>query len=107
MQFLRTAFWVALAVAVALFCKANWITVQVKLWGDLVADAKLPVLIVTAFILGALPFWLVAQATRWRLGKRLQSTERALASAIAQSAPPTAPAITTPATPTTPEIAVP
>ncbi len=106
MQFLRTAFWVALAVAVALFCKANWITVQVKLWGDLVADAKLPVLIVIAFLLGALPFWLVARATRWRLGKRLQSTERALATMTAQVAPPAPPVVVeTPVTSVTPAVA--
>jgi hypothetical protein len=88
MQFLRTALWVVLAVALALFCKANWISVPVKLWGDMVADAKLPVLIVTAFLLGAVPFWIVARATRWRMKKRLESAERALASALAVPATP-------------------
>ncbi|PZU59326.1 MAG: hypothetical protein DI547_06925 [Sphingobium sp.] len=95
MQFLKTALWVVLAVALALFCKANWISVPVKLWGDLVADAKLPVLVVGAFVAGAAPFWIVARATRWRMRKRLESAERALASATAAAAatspPPPAP----------------
>lgn len=89
MQFLKTALWVVLAAAVALFCKANWISVPVKLWGDLVADTKLPVLIMGAFLLGAVPFWIAARATRWRMKKRLESTERALASAtVSVPAPP-------------------
>lgn len=92
MQFLKTAFWVVLAVAVALFCKANYVPVTVKLWGELVMETKLPVLIVGAFLLGALPFWIVARATRWRMKKKLLSTERALASATA--APPPPPAVT-------------
>ena len=93
MQFLKTALWVVLAVAVALFCKANWVSVPVKLWGDLVADTKLPILMVAAFLLGALPIWIVSSATRWRLKKRLESTERALASATAVVTPPPLPVI--------------
>ncbi len=94
MQFLKTALWVVLAVAVALFCKANWVSVPVKLWGDLVADIKLPILMIAAFLLGAIPFWILAGATRWRLKKRLESTERALASAttIAVTPPSVVPA---------------
>lgn len=88
MQFLKTAFWVVLAVAIALFTKANYVPVTVKLWGDLVMETKLPVLVVGAFLAGAVPFWIMARATRWRMRKRLESTERALASAIASSPPP-------------------
>lgn len=87
MQFLRTAFWVVLAVAVALFCKANFLPVKVKLWGDLVMETKLPVLMIGAFLLGAVPFWIMSRATRWRMRKRLDSMERALASATAAPAP--------------------
>ena len=87
MQFLKTAFWVVLAVALALFCKANWVSVSVKLWGDMVADTKLPVLVVGAFLLGAIPFWIMARATRWRLKKRLESAERALVSATTSTVP--------------------
>ncbi|PBN44309.1 LapA family protein [Sphingobium sp. D43FB] len=89
MQFLRTAFWVVIAVALAFFCMANYVPVTVRLWGDLVMETKLPVLLIGAFLLGALPFWIMARATRWRLKRRLDSTERALA---AVTTPPTAPA---------------
>lgn len=79
MQFIKTALWVILAVALALFCKANWISVPIKLWGDTVADTKLPVLVVSAFLLGLLPMWVFARIARWRIRRRLDSAEQALA----------------------------
>lgn len=92
MQFLRTAFWVVIAVALAFFCMANYKDVEVTLWGDLVMETKLPVLLIGAFLLGALPFWIMARATRWRMRRRLTSAERALAAATAAAAPPPSPA---------------
>lgn len=91
MQFLRTAFWVVIAVALAFFCMANYVPVTVRLWGDMVMETKLPVLLIGAFLLGALPFWVMARATRWRMRRRLDSTERALVAATAAVAPPPAP----------------
>ena len=95
MQFLRTAFWVVVAVGLAFFCMANYVPVTVRLWGDMVMETKLPVLLIGAFLLGALPFWVMARATRWRLRRRLDSTERALVAATAVAAPAPAPAFTT------------
>ena len=92
MQFLRTAFWVVIAVALAFFCMANYVPVTVRLWGDMVMETKLPVLLIGAFLLGALPFWIMARATRWRLKRRLDSAERALAVTAAA----TPPAVVTP-----------
>jgi len=87
MNFLKTAFWVIIAVALALFTKANWAIapsysgyVPVKLWGDIILETRLPVLIVIAFLLGLLPTWLWGRACRWRLQRKLSSAERALAS---------------------------
>jgi uncharacterized integral membrane protein len=88
MQFLRTAFWVVIAVGLAFFCMANYVPVTVRLWGDMVMETKLPVLLIGAFLLGALPFWIMARATRWRLRRRLDSTERALVVATTAAAPP-------------------
>jgi uncharacterized integral membrane protein len=93
MQFLRTAFWVVIAVALAFFCMANYVPVTVRLWGDMVMETKLPVLLIGAFLLGALPFWIMARATRWRMRRRLDSSERALAAATAAAAPPAVPVI--------------
>ncbi|WP_088184358.1 lipopolysaccharide assembly protein LapA domain-containing protein [Sphingobium sp. Z007] len=91
MQFLRTAFWVVIAVGLAFFCMANYVPVTVRLWGDMVMETKLPVLLIGAFLLGALPFWIMARATRWRLKRRLHSTEKALVVATAAAAPPPPP----------------
>lgn len=99
MQFLRTAFWVVIAVALAFFCMANYVPVTVRLWGDMVMETKLPVLLVGAFLLGALPFWIMARATRWRMKRKLESTERALVAATTASAPAPAPVITTDSAP--------
>ncbi|ETI64352.1 hypothetical protein C100_07630 [Sphingobium sp. C100] len=91
MQFLRTAFWVVIAVALVFFCMANYVPVTVRLWGDLVMETKLPVLLIGAFLLGALPFWVMARATRWRLKRRLDNTQRALVAATAAPAVPATP----------------
>jgi uncharacterized integral membrane protein len=111
MQFLRTAFWVILAVAIALFCKANNRPLEVKIWGDIVWETRIWFPILLAFLLGALPLWLVGRATKWRLKRKLDSTEKALAtattisvapasSALPSVVPPAAP-IVTPADPAT------
>ena len=94
MNFLKTAFWVIVAVALALFTKANWIVaptysgyVPVKLWGDVILETRLPVLIIAAFLLGLVPMWLWARSTKWQIKRKLNSTERALASSIASQQP--------------------
>lgn len=80
MQFLRTLFWIVIAVLIALFSYHNWTPVTVSLWSGLRLDSKLPVLIIAAFLLGMVPTLLLYQATRWRLRRRLESAERQLAS---------------------------
>jgi lipopolysaccharide assembly protein A len=76
MQFLKTLFWVLLAVVVALFAKANWQPVTVKLWNDIVADVQLPLLLVLAFLLGWLPTWLILRARIWSLNRRIEALDR-------------------------------
>jgi uncharacterized integral membrane protein len=75
MSFLRTLFWIVVAVVVALFCFNNWTRVSLNLWNGLVLDTKLPVLLLVAFLLGLLPTLILWQATRWRLRRRIQSSE--------------------------------
>lgn len=97
MQFLRTAFWVILAVAIALFCKANNRPMEVKIWGDIVWETRIWFPILLAFLLGALPLWLISRATKWRLKRKLDSVEKALAAATLSSAPaPTVAPVLTP-----------
>lgn len=101
MQFLRTAFWVILAVAIALFCKANNRPMEVKIWGDIVWETRIWFPILLAFLLGALPLWLVGRATKWRLKRKLDSVEKALVAATVIPVAPSPPAapILTPAVP--------
>jgi len=49
MQFLKTVFWVLVAVVAVLFASWNWHPVTVNLWANLQADIKLPVLLLIAF----------------------------------------------------------
>jgi putative membrane protein len=74
MQFLKTLFWVVLTVILVLWAKANWFTVELKLWGGLVADVKLPIVILTAFLLGFLPTLIVHHARLWSLKRRIEQT---------------------------------
>ena len=76
MQFLKTLFWVLIAVLVSLFARANWTTVTLNLWGDIQAETKLPVLLLIAFLIGLLPTWLVMRARMWTLRRRIDSMER-------------------------------
>ena len=88
MQFLKTAFWVVLAVLIALFSYSNWTPVTVRLFGDYVVDTALPIVVVVSFLLGVVPMWLLHKATRWRMGRKLDSVERALASVRPAFPPP-------------------
>lgn len=79
MQFLKTLFWVLIAVAAMLFAFNNWILVTVNLWSGLQLDTRLPILLIGAFLLGLVPTLLLHRATRWSLKRKLSTMERALA----------------------------
>lgn len=74
MQFLRTLFWVVLAVFLAIIARNNWIDVTINLWGSLQADIKLPLLVLIAALLGFLPTFLWQRAKLWRLERRIAIT---------------------------------
>jgi putative membrane protein len=76
MQFLKTLFWVAVAVTMVLFASVNWEPVTIRLWGGLEADVKLPVLVLAAFLLGFLPMLAVHRARMWSLKRRIENFER-------------------------------
>jgi uncharacterized integral membrane protein len=76
MQFLKTLFWVLIAVVLALFASRNWSDVTLSLWGDIQADIKLPVLLLIVFLLGFLPTWLILRARLWSHGRRIDAMER-------------------------------
>ena len=76
MQFLKTLFWVLLAVLLVLFASRNWADVTLNLWGNIQADINIPLLLVIVFMLGVLPTWLIMRARLWSLKRRLDVTER-------------------------------
>ena len=71
MRFLITLGWMVVAVLLALFSYRNWRDVTVDLWGPLQADIKLPILLLTLFLLGFVPLWLVMRGKVWGLRRRL------------------------------------
>lgn len=88
MQFLKTLFWVLLAVFLALLASRNWFDVSLSLWGDVQADIKAPVLLLAVFLLGFLPPFLILRARLWALRRRIEVQERQIAP------PPVTPAVT-------------
>lgn len=80
MQFLKTLLWVLLTFLFLLFSVANWETsvsengrVIINLWGGLVVETRLPVLVLFAFLLGFLPTLVVFGTRAWSLRRRLES----------------------------------
>jgi uncharacterized integral membrane protein len=85
MRFLKTLFWVLVAVVVVLFAIRNWTEVTVDLWGDIEADIKIPVLLAIFFLIGWLPTWLVMRAKLWTCRRRLGALERTGVSPVPSS----------------------
>ena len=89
MQFLRTLFWVVIAVFLAVLATRNWHDVTMNLWGNIQVDIKLPVLLLLMFLIGFLPPFLLLRARIWTLRKRLEAHDRDRITA-APPAPPAA-----------------
>ena len=85
MQFLKTLFWVVVAVIAVLFAISNWEPVTIKLWAGLEADVKLPVLVGIALLIGFLPTFFVYRARLWALRRRFDT--QATAHVVSHPAP--------------------
>ena len=83
MQFLKTLFWVLVAVIVVLFAYRNWAPVTLNLWDDIQADINIPLLLLVFFLLGFLPTWLLMRTRLWSYRRRLDALERTRASTSA------------------------
>jgi lipopolysaccharide assembly protein A len=97
MQFLKAIFQAFIAVVAAIFAYNNWTPITVNLWGGVVLDTVLPLLLLIAFLIGLIPTLLLYRTTRWRLRRKLDSTEKALASVQSAPASPAVPATMPPA----------
>ena len=82
MQFLKTLFWVLIAVLVALFSFRNWFDVTVNLWGDIQADIKLPILLLIVFLIGFAPTWSLMRTRIWSHRRRIEAMERSRLAAM-------------------------
>ena len=89
MQFLKAIFQAFIVVIAAIFAYNNWMPVTVNLWGGVVLDTVLPVLLLIAFLLWLLPTLLLYRTTRWRLRRKLDTTEKALANVQSYTPSPT------------------
>jgi hypothetical protein len=78
MKLLRSIFWLLVVALLVAFSMSNWYAVKVTIWANLVVDAKLPALVIGAYLLGMVPTWLIYRATRWRLSRRITTLENAL-----------------------------
>ena len=87
MQFLKTIFWVVIAVVLVAFSISNWTSITITLWSGLLLQTYLPLIIGAAFLLGFLPYYLLHQATRWSLHRKLMQVERQLAETRAMPEP--------------------
>ena len=89
MRFLKTLFWVVVAVFLALLASRNWHSVTLNLWGDVQADIKVPILLLIMFLIGFVPAWAVLRAQMWRLRRRVESFERQQLARDTETAPET------------------
>ena len=79
MQFLKILFWCLLTFLAAIFTYGNWDRVEIHLWGGMVADVNLPLLLLVVFLAGLLPILVYHHAVRWSLRQRLATCERMIA----------------------------
>jgi uncharacterized integral membrane protein len=78
MQFLKTLFWVLVAVVLALLANRNWFDVTINLWGGIQLDIKAPALLAATFLLGFLPPFLIYRARLWSLRRKVEMQDRQL-----------------------------
>ena len=90
MQIIRTIVWVILLIALLLFSINNWQDVEVKIWEGLILQTKLPALVVSSFLLGLIPMWLLHKGASWRWNRRIGTLENSVRAASVSTplAPP-------------------
>ena len=87
MQFLRTLLVALIAGLIVAFSINNWGThVPIQLWGGLIAEVKLPFLLLVTLLAGLVPMWIAYRAVRWRARQREAANERIIADLRAAAA---------------------
>ncbi|NJM51689.1 MAG: hypothetical protein HC843_13145 [Sphingomonadales bacterium] len=75
MQFLKTLLWVIVIIALVVFTINNWVPVSVKLWGGMLLDTKLPMLVIISFVAGFVPLFIIYRTIIWRLRRKIVTLE--------------------------------
>ena len=70
MRFLKALFWLIAGMLLAVLAYNNWYSIDVKL-GDVIVGVRMPLLVLTAFLLGFLPTFLILRGRIWALKRRL------------------------------------
>jgi len=99
MRFLKTIFWVTLAVIAVIFSYNNWTDAEIALWGNKSWYTKLPVPLLMAFLAGLAPALLLHRTTRWNLKRKIETMERSLSdirTAATAQRPPVSVPVTAP-----------
>lgn len=75
MQFLKALFWLIVGSVIAVFLYANsgGRPVEIIIWGGLILEVKLSLLLIIMYLIGFLPPFLVYQARIWSLRRRLET----------------------------------
>jgi lipopolysaccharide assembly protein A len=88
MQFLRTMFWVVLAVLGVIFSFNNGQRVDVVIWSDIVFNMPLWFVVLLSFLIGLLPVLILHRTTRWSLKRKLEAANRSLSDSLTTPSAP-------------------
>ncbi len=84
MQALRTILLLVITIVLVAFIAMNWQPVSLNIWplaegGYLGVDWPVGFIVLVSFLLGMLPMWLLARASKWRLSRRIATLENSVA----------------------------
>ncbi len=75
MKFLQILFWVILLILIIIFSANNWTPITISIWGGLLVDTKLPVLVVGSLLIGFLPLYFWHRIIKWRLNRKVNNAQ--------------------------------
>jgi putative membrane protein len=94
MQIIRTIVWITITAVLVAFVAMNWDQAPVNFWpldNGAYLHLQWPVGLIAIFffLLGATPVWLLSQAGKWRMNRRLAALENSVR-AVTPTPPQTA-----------------
>ena len=89
MQFVKILFWVLFLVASFIFWWSNEARTAIDI-GAAIVEGRVSTFVIAAFLIGAVPLWLLNRTNHWRLSRRIKTLEAAARPAPAPSPAPQA-----------------